>query len=924
MLKKTFNALILLIIPLFIMVFTIQTSFALSDYTQKEKDIFKLSNNMGDASFIISDILFNSDKMGEENFKNNVNKLKHILNEEESIIIQIPFASKMKTLSNKLFRDIEITFKDNRYNKKQLLIAQKSFYDYSEFAKKDLRRLYGNKISWLYDMGILTGFTNLSMQSDYENKLLLTNYVHLLEYIPYDIPGSISNAITNIVTTKDIQTTPSQVAMLKEATDIVKDYFSSPDEYIPPVTFKDIVGNWEGRLSDPDGNYHKAKLVISSDLSAKLSVDKMFDNMPISTITFTQSVISFDIKPFNDEKLLIRFAGRMSDGMITGEAVDITGKKGLWQFLKTDLGIIESSNYPTGDMNNNINKLIGTWKGKILEENGAISDFTLYLNLTDDSFMQIENDNYKKDLKLKAMSVNGRAIKFKVEPKGTNLTITFQGKITDKAMEGNINATDGTRGYWRLLKVSNDNKQPDNLLNFNYNLNLKGISELCDPIIDGNEEYISLVSHEKESNPNSYTQKYIGKITFTDGEVAKISLNIGPLNSNLVLTLPETNTNMNLNLTDLQIDENTIRFKTSLDGSNKTEVEFVGTITGKNVSGEAINSIGEKIKWEAVKNVENQTINNTKTAKIKSKLTGDWTGKANVDKDNSLPVSVNFQENKGIIRIGTNDFLFPDFSVENRNVAFTAIKQFPKKQTLIFNGKMNVANSLVGTLSTPEGLIVRIQLEKAVKPLLTSKSEPKKSTTGKSLAPEGISDEEMYNKQSLEASKKMLKSKLEESEKKASQSNQTNQKEEAAKSAEEAKSTAITEPLQSKSEPSEIKEEKSEPIKIASAETKSALTIEKLLGKWTGELTNPENDKSEIIIEFKKGTSFIYVDKEGEKIPFQIFDFNLNGNEISFFLKASPEQDYGIKFKGNLIQGILSGQAIDPKGESGSWFAKKI
>ena len=95
-------------------------------------------------------------------------------------------------------------------------------------------------------------------------------------------------------------------------------------------------------------------------------------------------------------------------------------------------------------------------------------------------------------------------------------------------------------------------------------------------------------------------------------------------------------------------------------------------------------------------------------------------------------------------------------------------------------------------------------------------------------------------------------------------------------------------------------------------------------GKWTGEIINPYNKKSELLLEIKNMECFMYIDKNGEKIPFKLFNFEINGKSIQFKLMPSSESDYGIVFKGNLIQGILSGVAIDPNGEKGKWYAKRI
>ena len=79
-----------------------------------------------------------------------------------------------------------------------------------------------------------------------------------------------------------------------------------------------------------------------------------------------------------------------------------------------------------------------------------------------------------------------------------------------------------------------------------------------------------------------------------------------------------------------------------------------------------------------------------------------------------------------------------------------------------------------------------------------------------------------------------------------------------------------------------------------------------------------------MILEVKKDVGYIYVDKEGEKIPFKLFDFSINGSKIYFTLKPSPDNDYGIRFEGALIQGVISGVAIAPDGKKGKWYVKRL
>lgn len=1110
----------------------INFTYADTVLTPQETTIFNMGENLGKISYLISDVLSNDKTIGEAVLKEKLSSLQNLILTESKFDDKLNVSKKIKSLLDKFMKEYESSSKEGKYDQAKLTLANKTFALYTKELSDNLRKYYGAKGVWLYDVAWLSGFTNTSMQSDAANKLMLSNPV-LIQNIPYDLPSSIVSALTLLSTLKENQLTPNQVELLKEASQNIITYFNNPKDYMPPVTMKDLVGKWEGRMSAPDGKYYKTSITINTDLTGSLNAEKLFkDPIPLKGLTLTQSAIVFDVKPLNDERLVIRFLGRIVDDMMTGEAIDLSGKKGMWQFLKTTPAVSEQ---PKEELikndNNALNKLLGTWKGKILEESGGISESTVYFNLVGDSYILIKNDNTSKKLKINSIAVNSSGIKFNIQPDDNKLDINFLGKVNGRLIEGNAKANDGTRAYWKMVKVSDE--LPENIdgfkLNYNYDFN-----ELCDPVVTDNTESVILVAHKKPvSSPNkkivvpTRTLKeamYVGYIQFEDGTKAEVKFNYNKTNPEIFIKSSEEESNLPLTLENLKVSDRDISFKTTVNNKEDTAVTFKAKYYDNYIFGKAINSSGKELKWEAISYDLLPALLPHEEDVNKDKIKGIWKGKADFAELIYLPVILNANDSLSTIKIGDAASLsILKIDQKDNNISIEASKDKDSTSVLTFNATLDV-DRLKGKINNPDGSSLNVnmelvktpetkkllglwhgkvtsgkynadvvlnflsdkrrvfiddsnaksgRLELQIKDLLDKDNKVKfKAFSSQTTLPIEVdldksgSDFKGFMKNQIKSSQKLnlslntselfdyfSKNKVSkdlevnknldnkvaltetkpvepkqedlnlnksdnetpdnknvsseesvETSKTQSESNTTDLKEtsqkenvdkpetQASENKEkessnvdkkpdvETKATKNTDEL--KNEPKEqthlfkedekldaaemkpeenketekvlpkeeiaaasvktSSEEKEKQItekenetktdikqssddKTSSVETKTIkIDLKNFIGKWSGELTDPQKEKGEITLDIGDAESYMYVDHSGEKVPFKLFDFNTDGKNISFKIKPSPDIESGIIFSGSLIEGVLSGDALDPNGGKGKWYAKRL
>lgn len=1132
MLNRLFSSFRSLTVVFALIILVSNVTYAAVKLSNNEKDVFKLSYSLGEASYLLPDMTSNEGIMGLAVLQSKLVYLQSQASQQNSYIQTLGFSKNTIDLSKKFQKELQGSLVRSEFNRKNFQQAQKTYMLYSSAVREDVTNSFGQKLTWLFEAGFLAGFTNVSMQSEYQNKLVLLQFRHLLEYVPYDLPSSILGALSNIATQKDANLSSSEIELLKESAQNINLFFTNPESYSPPATIKSLVGVWEGRLAEPGGSYHKATFKIYPDLTGELSAENLFDGMPAKDISITQTAVNFYIKPFNDEKLMIRFSGRLVDDMMAGDAVDISGKNGKWQFLKTSKQENTALNNVEVVTNaSSLNKMVGVWKGKILEESGAISNSTLYFNLVNDSKLVVDNGSSVKELTIKDIAVNDQAIKFIVNPDdGETLNISFLGKVKGLVIEGNALANDGSRGYWKLVKQGEDKIEPK----IEPKSKVKPIkksyldySELCDPIINkGRFDNITFVLNEiaPVASFKLKNGEYKGYLVFGDGYKADLAMLMSDNGAKFTLASQDNNSLIELIPQDLSITDREITFKTYLDENKESEVVFKGKIFGDYIAGTAKNAAGDALDWELIAvNKAKEIIDNKKPSDI-TKLYGLWSGGANVESFMRQPVSLNFSKDSNTIKIAQNDpveitnialdadkvgFILPankysdavfvfngsldqgrltgvftstsglgfdidlnlekplvkneisgiwigelnsgnaiadiifdftsgekkiyvddskadsgraellisDFNITGNKVKFKA-KTKKSPSVVVFEG--NILNKNIKGLafnnvqtakkltwsvnmsSLTEYLPDKIKEEISKKPNIDSKNEtfsfldqledksdksPEVKTVPDSEVikdnvvvkvkvdepeaeqkPVSITDEDKYNKVDIEKANKKLNKpdeKLEKSGKKVVKSDQidkiTQQEskiekvetvkpvvEEVKKPESSTKTVEPEEKTEAQKQDTDKKVETAKPIvEEAKKSGPSSITVEpkdvikeqkqdvsvkgeevkidpkEFNGKWIGELDNPEKGKGEIILEIKPSESYMYVDKYGEKIPFKLFDFNIDNKQISFMIKPSDESEFGIKFKGSLIQGVMSGDATDPTGSKGKWFAKK-
>ncbi|MEW5822418.1 MAG: hypothetical protein AB1782_19650 [Cyanobacteriota bacterium] len=703
---------------LFILCLLVMTAnnftYAYDNLSKEEKTIFYSSNILGECSFLISDVLSNSQIMGVANLDAKLEYVKKQLTLEPPLVEDLKVSKKTLQTLKKFIEEVNESYNEKTFKLKKLEQANKTFGDYSVELREDINKLYGPKYTWLFDTGFLVSFTKASMISDYKNKLVLLEYKFLLDYVPYNMPTSVISSLSSIATVKDEELTQNQVEILKEASDNMISYFTSPETYSPPATLRDLVGKWEGRLAPPNGDYHKANISITPDMSAILNVEGMFKDMPVNDLTVTQSLVSFNIKPFADEQLIIRFSGRIVDDVLSGEAIDVSGKKGLWQFLKTpqvdlsELVNAEIKTEPTA-----LDKLSGVWKGKILEQDGAISNLTLRFNIVDDSVMFVENPNHKKTLKLNSVAANDKAVRFSISPDNGDINITFMGEIKGRILEGNAIGTDGNKAYWKIIKVEDKLTKPQ----LKSDAGFFFLDHLCDPIVDNSFiEGFTLVSKNIIVPPPKINEgKYKGHLIFEDGSRAGLVLVLSNKQSKMYLFSKEDNSKISLDIDLMNITDREITIDTTIDGNKDTLVKFKGKVFGGYIYGDAVNIAGENLKWELMAVDKADTfLSNVNSSNVK-RIKGLWNGMVTFSNLFEVPVKLVISDDETKMYFDdAKILLISDIILDGTSVSFVAKNEADPMQTITFNGNLE-EQSITGKITTVNGLGLDVVLSMSEK-----------------------------------------------------------------------------------------------------------------------------------------------------------------------------------------------------------------
>lgn len=685
---------------------TAMNNFAFADKSlaEEEKSIFYIANSLGMTSFYMSDVYSNEDIMGLAILNSKLQYLERLVQTQAEFAKKMDLSKDTKNDLNKFVKEVDDSYVDLTFNRKKFLVAHEDYKKYMEHLRSDLKKLYGPKYTWLFDAVFLASFTNASMSSEYKNKLVLLEFGHLVDYIPYDLPTSVVSSLSNVVTVRDANLTPTQVDLLKEASQNIVSYFTNPETYAPPSSLKELIGKWEGRLSTPSGDYRKASMEIGADMTGTLNVANMFKDMPVKSLSLTQSILSFDIVPYGDENLTIKFSGRIVDDVISGDAVDVSGKKGLWQFLKVPQ--VDLSDVSIGDVktdSTSLDKLIGVWKGKLLEENGAISNMTLRYSLSGDGILYVENPGHKESIKLTSVAFNDQAIKFSVTPKiHDDLAITFLGRLKGRILEGQASGNDGKRAYWKLIKVSDEadksEKAPDSS-SMNY-------GEVCDPALDGYyEDNILLVANQIEIIlPSDFQNtKYKGHLLFVDGTNAELILELNSKKPAMSLYNRKDNSTISLNIDKLSITDRVITIATSMENNPDSVVIFRGKIFGDYINGKAINPLGEELKWELIAVDKNGKPLASSRLGDYQKIKGVWKGTTDYAGLFSLSAVINLSDDKGSIAFGDQKPLdIENISLGGNNVSFVIRKNDLLGSAVTFEGTLS-SNKITGTLTTLEG-----------------------------------------------------------------------------------------------------------------------------------------------------------------------------------------------------------------------------
>lgn len=680
-------------------------AFAMENITPEEKTAFKLGSSYGNTSYYMSDLLLNPSVMGAHNFDEKYKDLEKRLKEQTILEMRFDLSPQTEALSKKIAMLVDKAYEDNKFDQKTLKKANELFKEYSDLTRSDILKVYGPKHLWLLETGYVSAFMNASMNSPYKNKLIMMEHKYLLNHIPYDLPTSILNSLKSLLDIKPNDMTNLKVQFLKEESGNILAYFENPSTYTPPTTLKNIVGIWEGRLSDPYGIYHKASFKINPDLSATITAEGLFEKMPVPSISLAGTTIGFDVNLYGEEKLAIKFSGKVTDEMMTGEAVDVTGKKGLWQFLRVQ------DFHQTPSIAKNIQNdpsvlatLSGVWKGKILEENGAISHSTLIFSLQNPTKLLIETSNGAKELEVKNLAANENGIKFNITlNQENNTTITFTGSLNKNSIEGNAIADDGSRAFWKLLKIKENLPQKSSIQYFSDPIALE---HLCDPILD-NMATIKTFTLATLQHTETF---YQGFIYFPDHSKNRVEIVINSNDGQIKVFNADNEVDTILPIMDFSQNGENITFKTSVKTTNQNIISFDGTLEESYIKATAKNFLGNTIKIEAFSQINNQNPLALISQAEKEKLKENWEGHLTYSTLFQIPAKLTIDENTSTLQIGENlPIKLFGVALEGKQLRFIAQNPSNNTEKFMFSGLIEAQN-ITGRLKNLSGLEVQLEL----------------------------------------------------------------------------------------------------------------------------------------------------------------------------------------------------------------------
>jgi len=297
--------------------------------------IFTLGRSLGISYYYFSDLSDKSQSKPYSDIKKEYNDTFQSLNIMDIILADLDVNPDSHRLLQKLSTDFYNSLQKQDLMENQLPHIKDGFITYYENLAADIHNKFSYEGSWIMALGFYSSFQMQSISSPSSSKLLLSGFSKIINSNPLILPYTVLGDLKIIADFDKTTLNDNEIKCLKESIVKITEYFGSYPENKPLFTdVNKLTGKWKGILVDPENQMHKIRLNFNNNMSGKMDIDGIAQNIMISNVKILNNYSTFMFKPFGSEKLYVKFNAKLSDNMLAGEAVDVLGQKGSWVLSK--------------------------------------------------------------------------------------------------------------------------------------------------------------------------------------------------------------------------------------------------------------------------------------------------------------------------------------------------------------------------------------------------------------------------------------------------------------------------------------------------------------------------------------------------------------------------------------------------------------
>jgi len=314
-----------------------ESNESLNQSRNDDKKLFSLGRSVGASYFYLINLSDNVEEKPFSELQQEYSKTFQNINIIDIILEDLDIYGKSRENLKNLRINFYNALKTQDLSETHIAFVRDLFVVFYENLTRDIAEKYPAQGSWLLSLGFYSSFQLESLNSPNKEKVLLSGFDKILSSRPVTVPEEVYASLLEVNKLDKMYVSTSELTSLRSNLLKITDYFTNyPATGSVFEEAKDLIGVWQGILVNPENERHDIRLVVKKDLSAKMSVAGIAEEISISDVEIVNNYFTFMFKPFGTEKLYLRFDAKLSENMFTGEITDVLGSKGCWVLAKTN------------------------------------------------------------------------------------------------------------------------------------------------------------------------------------------------------------------------------------------------------------------------------------------------------------------------------------------------------------------------------------------------------------------------------------------------------------------------------------------------------------------------------------------------------------------------------------------------------------